>query len=46
MPATGVTARPSFQVICRRKYEVGTVVVIVLSQAEFCSCRSEWRLGW
>jgi hypothetical protein len=31
VPAPGVTAASSFQVISCRKYEVGTVVVIILS---------------
>jgi hypothetical protein len=33
-------------VIVRRKHEVGTVVVVILSQAEFCRDRSEGRLDW
>jgi hypothetical protein len=46
VPAPGVTAASPFQVISCRKYEVGAVVVIILSWAEFCSCRWERWLGW
>jgi hypothetical protein len=45
VPAPGVTAGSSFQVVSCRKYEVGTVVVVILPWLEFCGRRSEGRFG-
>jgi hypothetical protein len=46
MAASRVAAGSSLQVILRGKYEIGPVVVIILSWPQFWHFRTESRLGW